>query len=68
MCSFNLTHCIHEATPSSPVFIQHNILDDAKLSENITSLKDMRTAIHKFLPQDLENPNRENVASISGDQ
>jgi hypothetical protein len=56
MCFSNLTHCIHEATPPSPVFIQHNILVNAKLSENISSLKDMRTAIHKLLPDDLENP------------
>ncbi len=26
MCSSNLTHCIHEAKPPSPVFMQHNIL------------------------------------------
>jgi hypothetical protein len=68
MCSSNLTHCIHEATPPSPVFMQHNILDNAKLSENILSLKDMRTTIHKFLPEDLENPIKENVAFTSGDQ
>jgi hypothetical protein len=68
MCSSNLTHCIHEAAPPSPVFMQHNILDNAKLSENITSLKEMRTAIHKLLPKDLENPIKENVASTSGDE
>jgi hypothetical protein len=45
-----------QATLLSSVFIQHNILDDAKLSENITSIKDMRIAIHKLLPEDLENP------------
>jgi hypothetical protein len=56
-----MTHCIKEATPPSPVFMQHNILDNAKLSENITSLKDMRTAIHKLLPEDLENPIKENL-------
>ncbi len=61
-------HCIHEATPPLPVFMQHNILDNAKLSENISSLKDTRTAIHKLLPEDLENPIKENVASTSGDQ
>jgi hypothetical protein len=48
--------------------MQHIFLDNDKLSENITSLKDMRTAIHKLLPEDLENPNKENVASTSGDQ
>jgi hypothetical protein len=48
--------------------MQHNILDNAKLSENITSLKDMRTAIHKLLPKDFENPIKVNVASASGDQ
>jgi hypothetical protein len=68
MCSSNLMHCIHEATPPLPVFMQHNILDNAKLSENISSLKDTRTAIHKLLPEDLENPIKENVASTSGDQ
>jgi hypothetical protein len=31
MCSYNLTQCIHKATPPSPVFMQHNILDNAKL-------------------------------------
>jgi hypothetical protein len=46
---FHLTHCIHEATPPSSVFMQHKILDNAKLSKNISSLKDMRTAIHKSL-------------------
>jgi hypothetical protein len=56
MCSPNLTHCIHKATPPSPVFMQHNILDNTRLSENISSLKDMRTAIHKLLPEDVENP------------
>ncbi len=61
MCSYNLTHRIHEATPPSPVFMQHNIFDNAKLSKNISSLKDMRTAIHKLLPEDLENPIKENV-------
>ncbi len=68
MCSSNLTHCIHKATPPSPVFMQHNILDNAKLSKYISSLKDMRTAIHKLLPKDLENPIKENIASTSGDQ
>jgi hypothetical protein len=68
MCSFNLTHRIHEATPSSPVFMQRNIFNNAKLSKNISSLKDMRTAIHKLLPEDLENPIKENVAFTSGDQ
>ncbi len=48
--------------------MQHNILDNVKLSENITSLKDMRTVIHKLLPKDLENPIKENVASTFGDQ
>jgi hypothetical protein len=48
--------------------MQHNILDNAKLSENISSLKDMRKAIHMLLPEDLENPIKENVASTSGDQ
>jgi hypothetical protein len=48
--------------------MQHNILDNAKLSENISSLKDMRTAIHKLLPEDLENPIKENIISTSGDQ
>jgi hypothetical protein len=67
MCSSNLTHCIHEATPPSPVLMQPNILDNAKLSENVSSLKDMRTAIHKLLPENLENPIKENVASTSGD-
>jgi hypothetical protein len=28
----------------------------------------MRTAIHKLLPEDLENPIKENVAFSSGDQ
>jgi hypothetical protein len=65
MCSSNLTH---RAIPPSPVFIQHNILDNAKLSENITSLKDMRTAIHKLLPEDLENPIKDYVTSTYGDQ
>ncbi len=68
MCSSNLTHCIHKATPPSPVFMQHNILDNAKLSKNISSLKEMRTAIHKLLPEDLENPTKESVAFTSGDQ
>ncbi len=68
MCSSNSIHHIHKATPLSPVFMQHNILDDAKISENITSLKDMRTAIHKLLLEDLENPIKENVGSTSGDQ
>jgi hypothetical protein len=68
MCSSNLTHCIHKATPPSPVFMQHNIFYNAKLSENITSLKDMRKAIHKLLPKDLENPIKENVAFTSSDQ
>jgi hypothetical protein len=48
--------------------MQTNILHNAKLSENISSLKDMRTAIHKLLPENLENPIKENVASTSGDQ
>jgi hypothetical protein len=48
--------------------MQHNIFDNAKLSENITSLKDMRTAIHKLLPKDLENLIKENVAFTPGDQ
>ncbi len=52
MCSSNLTHCIHEAIPLSPDFMQHNIFDNAKLSENITSLNDKSTAIHKLLPED----------------
>ncbi len=26
MCFFNLTHCIHEAAPPSPLFMQRNIL------------------------------------------
>jgi hypothetical protein len=68
MCSSNLTHRIYEATPPSPVFMQHNIFDNTKLSKNISSLKDMRTAIHKLLPEDLENPIKENVAFTSGDQ
>jgi hypothetical protein len=68
MCSSNLTHHIHKATPPSPVFMQHNILDNAKHSENITSLKDIRTAIHKLLPKDLETPIKENFASTSSDQ
>jgi hypothetical protein len=51
MCSSNLTHLIHKATPPSPVFMQHNIFDNAKLSKNISSLKDTRTAIHKLLPE-----------------
>ena len=68
MCASNLTHCIHKATPPSPVFMQHKILDNAKLSENVSSLKDMRTAIHKLLPENLENYIKENVASTSGDQ
>jgi hypothetical protein len=68
MYSSNLTPRIHEATPPSPVFMQHNILDNAKLSKTITSLKDMRTAIHKLLPKDLENPIKENITSTSGDQ
>jgi hypothetical protein len=68
MCSSNLTHRIHEATPPSPVFMQHNIFDNAKLTKNISSLKDMRTAIYKLLPEDLENPIKENVAFTSGDQ
>jgi hypothetical protein len=42
--------------------------NNAKLSKNISSLKDMRTAIHKLLPEDLENPIKENVALTSGDQ
>jgi hypothetical protein len=68
MCSSNLTHRIHKTTPPSPVFMQHNYLDNAKLSKNISSLKDMRTAIHKLLPEDLENPINDNVAFTSGDQ
>jgi hypothetical protein len=52
MCSSNLTHCIHKVIPPSPDFIQHNIFDNAKLTENITSLKDKRTAIHKLLSKD----------------
>jgi hypothetical protein len=68
MCSSNLTHHTHKATSPSPVFMQHNILDNAKLSKNITSLKDMRTAIHKLLPEDLEKSIKENVASTLGDQ
>jgi hypothetical protein len=68
MCSSNMTHRIHEATPPSPVFMQHNIFDNAKLSKHISSLKDMRTAIHKLLPEDLKNTIKENVALSSGDQ
>ncbi len=68
MCSPNLTHRIREATPPSPVFMQHNIFDNAKLLKNIWSLKDMRTAIHKLLPEDLEKSIKENVAFTSGDQ
>jgi hypothetical protein len=68
MCSSNLTHRILKATPPSPVFMQHNIFDNDKLSKNILSLKDMRTAIHKLLPKDLENLIKENVAFTSGDQ
>ncbi len=44
--------------------MQHNILDNAKHSENTTSLKYMRTAILKLLPKDLENP----IKFISSDQ
>jgi hypothetical protein len=33
MCSSNLTHRIHEATPPSPVFMQHNIFNNGKLSK-----------------------------------
>ena len=68
MCSSNLTHHIHKATPPSPVFMQHNIFDNAKLSKHISSLKDMQTAIHKLLPEDLKNTIKENVALSSGDQ
>ncbi len=64
MCSSNLTHCIHKATPPSPVIMQHNILDNAKLSENISSLKDMRTAIHKLLPEDLETQSKKILYSL----
>jgi hypothetical protein len=67
MCSSNLTHHIHKATPPSPVFMQHNTFDNTKLSKSISSLKDMRTAIHKLLPEDLENPIKENVAFTSLD-
>ena len=48
--------------------MQHNIFDNAKPSKHISSLKDMQTAIHKLLPEDLENPIKENVALSSGDQ
>ncbi len=48
--------------------MKHNIFDNAKLSENISSLKDMRTAIHKLHPEDMENPIKENVAFTYGDQ
>jgi hypothetical protein len=68
VCSSNLTHRIHKAKPPSHVFMQHNIFDNAKLSKNISSLKDMQTAIHKLLPEDLENPLKENVALTSGDR
>jgi hypothetical protein len=59
-----MTHRIHEATPPSPVFMQHNIFNNAKLSKNISSLKDMRTAIHKLLPEDLENPIKKMLHSL----
>jgi hypothetical protein len=58
MCSSNLTHCIHKATPPSPVFMQQNMLDNTTLSEHISSQKDMRTAIHKLLPEDWKTPSK----------
>jgi hypothetical protein len=44
--------------------MQHNIFDNAKLSKNISSLKDMRTAIHKLLPEDLETPSKKMLHSL----
>jgi hypothetical protein len=54
---------------TSPIFSQHNFSSDPELRENNTTLKDMRTAIHKLLPEELENATEEeDVPSITGDQ
>jgi hypothetical protein len=52
---------------TSPIFSQHNLSSDLELRENSTTLKDMRTAIHKLLPEELENPTEEDVPSFTGD-
>jgi hypothetical protein len=53
---------------TSPIFSQHNLSSDPELRENSTTLKDMRTAIHKLLPEELENATEEDVPSVTGDQ
>ncbi len=53
---------------TSPIFSQYSISSDPELKGNSTTLKDMRTAIHKLLPEDLENATEEDVPFVTGDQ
>ena len=66
MCSSTLKTDIHEETVSSPIFIQHTFIHDAKEVPHTISLTEMRAAIHKLQPEDLEQPIVENPTSTIG--
>jgi hypothetical protein len=66
MCSSTLKTVTHEETVSSPVFIQPTFIHDATEVPHTISLTELRTAIHKLQPEDLEHPIVENPTSTIG--
>jgi hypothetical protein len=66
MCSSNLKKHIHNGTTSSPVFMQHNIMHSANLTENTISSTNLRSAIYKLQPKDLKYPTLERATSSFG--
>ncbi len=66
MCSSNPKKPTHKDTTSSPIFMQHNIMHNANITENIISLPNLRSTIHKLQPKDLEYPILDSATSTFG--